>query len=129
MAEPALVVGGTAATGLVAATAIPGIDINAVICAMAGALFFVTYAPDLPAWKRAFYFVVSWIGGYYAAQEIVAREWTAYSGLPALLSSALVVTLLISVIEWVVTGKMPGWIKAAIGWAQQVFAKSGGTNG
>lgn len=113
--------------GLGGAAMLPGVDLNAVIGAMAGALFFVVWVQDLSKLGRFGYFVVSWIGGYLAASEAVARGLTLFSGLPALLFAALIVTVLISVIEWVKTGQMPGWIKT--GWELIRSIRFGDSNG
>ncbi|WVM88955.1 putative holin [Halopseudomonas pachastrellae] len=78
--------GTIAAAGLVgvsAASLIPGVDLEAVIGAFAGALFFMVMSKDL-SWKaRAANFLFSWIGGYFFAAEVVAREWATTSALPA----------------------------------------------
>lgn len=117
--------------GIGGASLIPGVDLNAVIGAWAGALFFVTWARDLSGWERLAYLFVSWIGGYLVAVEVVGQSLTIYSGLPALLSAALIVTALISVVEWLKGGRMPGWISAAIAWARRAIGPSGsgGNNG
>ncbi|MCY1358868.1 hypothetical protein D9M69_454150 [compost metagenome] len=77
-------------------------------------------------WSRLSYLVVSWVGGYYVAAELMGRAIAQFSGLPALVSAALIVTLLISVAEWGRGGKMPGWISAVLSWARP---GSGGSNG
>ena len=131
MAEPSTVavVAVPAVVGTTAAAMLPGVDLNAVIGAMAGALFFVAWARDLHPMARIAYLITSWIGGYFAAVEAVVQSFTRYSGLPALLSAALIVTALISVLEWIKTGQMPGWIKASISWTRGVLMRVGGSNG
>lgn len=133
MAEPSSVaaVAVPGVLGIGAAALIPGIDLNAVIGAWAGSLFFVTWARDLSIWSRLAYLVVSWVGGYFVAAELMGRSLTQFSGLPALLAAALIVTVLISVAEWVKGGKMPSWISAALGWARHALSRpgSGGGNG
>ncbi|MDH0896353.1 MULTISPECIES: putative holin [unclassified Pseudomonas] len=132
MAEPSTVAVAAipSVLGIGAASLIPGVDLNAVIGAWAGALFFVIWASDLAGWARLGYLFVSWVGGYYVAAELMGRAVTQYSGLPALLAAALIVTVLISVAEWVKGGKMPGWISTVIGFARHVLGRpdSGGSN-
>ncbi len=132
MAEPSTVAVAAVPSvlGIGAASLIPGVDLNAVIGAWAGALFFVTWARDLNGWARLAYLIVSWVGGYFVAAELMGRQVTQFSGLPALLSAALIVTVLISVAEWVKGGKMPSWISTAIGFARHALSKpGGGSNG
>lgn len=130
MAEPSItVVAGPAVVGITTAALLPGVDLNAVIGAWAGALFFVTWAKNLSAWARLGYLIVSWIGGYFAAVELVGQAVTKYTGLPALLAAAVIVTALISVVEWFSGGGMPGWIKAFLGWVRRAMPGAGGSNG
>ncbi|HBT58252.1 MAG TPA: hypothetical protein DEA92_14130, partial [Pseudomonas sp.] len=50
-----------------AASLVPGIDLEALIGAFAGALFFMVMSKDL-SWKaRAGNFLLSWVGGYFFA--------------------------------------------------------------
>ncbi|WP_428480997.1 putative holin, partial [Pseudomonas chlororaphis] len=49
------------------ASLIPGVDVNAVVGAFAGAMFFVVFAKELTAWARLGYFIASWVAGYYVA--------------------------------------------------------------
>lgn len=132
MAEPSSIAtaAGSSLLGITAASMIPGVDISAVIGACGGALFFVTWARDLSIWARLGYLVVSWIGGYFVATEMVGRGVTTFSGLPALIAAALIVTLLISVAEWVKGGQMPSWIRAVLAWTRHALGRpgSGGTN-
>ncbi|WP_037008893.1 putative holin [Pseudomonas sp. NBRC 111135] len=106
---------GTAVAGIGVASLFPGVDLNAVIGAFAGALFFVLYARDLTTKARVGYLLVSWVGGYYVAAEAVGRAWTEYSGLPALVAGACIVTALIGVLEWMVGGKAPTWLRTVLG--------------
>lgn len=121
MAEPsstALAVAAPTALGITAASLVPGVDLNAVIGAVGGALFFVAWARDLSVFARLAYLVVSWIGGYLVAAEVVGRGLSAYSGLPALVSGALIVTALISVADWVRGGQPPAWLRAVMSWVR-----------
>ena len=96
--------------GVSAASLIPGVDLEAVIGAFAGALFFMVMSKDL-SWKaRAANFLFSWIGGYFFAAEVVAREWATTSALPALLGGRFIVAFCVSIMEFVQTGKAPGWL-------------------
>lgn len=126
-ASTVAVVAVPAVVGVGGAAFLPGVDLNAVIGAMAGALFFVAWARDLSSWARISYLITSWIGGYFAAVEVVARSVTSYSGLPALLSAAVIVTVMISVLEWVKTGELPNWIKTVWGWFRSI--RVGNPNG
>ncbi|MBP5058932.1 hypothetical protein HUS95_27815, partial [Pseudomonas chlororaphis] len=58
---------GTAVVGMTTASLIPGVDVNAVVGAFAGAMFFVVFAKELTAWARLGYFIASWVAGYYVA--------------------------------------------------------------
>ncbi|MDG9928270.1 MULTISPECIES: putative holin [unclassified Pseudomonas] len=133
MAEPSAVAVAAvpSALGIGVASLFPGVDLNAVIGAWAGALFFVTWARDLSGWGRLAYLFVSWVGGYYIAAELMGRAVTQYSGLPALLGAAFIVTALIGVVEWGRGGLMPTWLRAVIAWARRALTPpgSGGSNG
>lgn len=121
MAEPsstALAVAAPTALGITAASLVPGVDLNAVIGAVGGALFFVAWARDLTVWSRLAYLFVSWIGGYLVAAEVVGRGLSTYSGLPALVSGALIVTALVSVADWVRGGQPPAWLRAVMSWVR-----------
>lgn len=105
MAEPSGAVAAAGAVGLTATAIIPGVDVNAVIGGFAGALLFVLWAHDLTIARRVGYLLASWVGGYYAATEAVGRGATQFSGLPALVTAALIVTILIGVLEWMIGGR------------------------
>ncbi|WP_028627678.1 putative holin [Metapseudomonas resinovorans] len=112
MAEPSA--GGIALLGLGGiggAALVPGVDMNAVIGAFAGAMFFVVYAKDLSALARIGYFIASWIVGYYVASEIIGREWAKTSGLVAFGGALFCVVVGTSLLEWVQGGKTPGWLR------------------
>ncbi|MCY1376078.1 putative phage holin [compost metagenome] len=101
---------------------------NAVIGAFAGALFFVLWAKDLAIFARLGYLVVSWIGGYTVAAEVIGRGLAEFSGLPALISAALIVTALVGMIEWMRGGQAPGWLRIVIAWIRALVG-AGGKNG
>ncbi|QLG95292.1 hypothetical protein HZF02_26615 [Pseudomonas yamanorum] len=116
MAEPSsgAVVAAQAAVGVAGVTTVslvPGVDVNAVVGAFAGAMFFVVYAKDLKPLARLGYFIASWILGYYVASEIIGRNWAATSGLVAFFGAMLCVGVGISLLEWFDGGKMPGWLR------------------
>lgn len=92
-----------------------GVDINAIIGAFAGAMFFVVQAKDLSVFSRIGYFLVSWIFGYYIAGELVGKKWVETSGLVAGIGALLCVYLGISLLEWVQGGKTPGWLRFIAG--------------
>ncbi|MCY1391384.1 putative phage holin [compost metagenome] len=130
MAEPGS--GSIAVAGLLGtlgvALAVPGVDMNAVVGSFGGALFFVLWARDLSVLARMGYLLVSWIGGYVSAAEAIGRGWTDYSGLPALISAALIVTALVGMIEWMRGGQAPGWLRIVIAWIRALVG-AGGKNG
>lgn len=96
--------------GVSAASLVPGVDLEAVIGAFAGALFFMVMSKDL-SWKaRAGNFILSWVGGYFFAAEVVARQWATTSALPAMIGGLFIVAVCISIMEFVQTGKAPGWM-------------------
>ena len=112
MAEPstgALAV--TAAVGMTTASLIPGIDVNAVVGAFAGAMFFVVFARELTPWSRFGYFLASWVLGYYVSSEVMGRNWANTSGLVAFFGALFCVVICISLLEWVHGGKTPGWLR------------------
>ncbi|AZC19556.1 putative holin [Pseudomonas sp. CMR5c] len=112
MAEPSAgVMAGTAVVGMTTASLIPGVDVNAVVGAFAGAMFFVVFAKDLSALSRLGYFIASWVAGYYVASEVVGRNLAATSGLVAFFGALFCVAICISLLEWVQGGKTPGWLR------------------
>ncbi|MCS9544626.1 phage holin family protein, partial [Pseudomonas aeruginosa] len=102
---------------------IPGVDVNAVIGGFAGALLFVLWAHDLTIARRLGYLLASWVGGYYAATEAVGRGATQFSGLPALVTAALIVTILIGVLDWMIGGRAPAWLQIVL---QRIVGMIGG---
>lgn len=96
--------------GVALASCIPQIDLNAVVCAFVGALIFVLWAKELSALQRVGYLLAGWIGGYYAAAEILAQAWTKTSGIAAFGCGLVTVLVSISVLESVNTGKLPKWL-------------------
>lgn len=96
--------------GVAVASCVPEIDLNAVVCAFAGALTFVLWAKELNVLQRLGYLLVGWIGGYYAAAEILAQAWTKTSGIAAFACGLVVVLVSISVLESFNTGKLPKWL-------------------
>lgn len=116
MAEPSsgAVMAAQAASGVVGVTAasfLPGVDVNAVVGAFAGAMFFVVFAKDLTMFARLGYFIASWVAGYYVAIEVMGRELAKASGLVAFFGAMLCVGVGISILEWLDGGKMPGWLR------------------
>ena len=126
MAEPSS--GAVLAAGVVGVTAVslwPGVDVNAVVGAFAGAMFFVVFAKDLTPLARLGYFIASWVAGYYVANEVIGREWAKTSGLVAFFGALLIVTVCISLLVWFGGGKMPGWLQ----WVADRFGFGGSRNG
>lgn len=109
--SPAIVAPAAAGAGGIALAAlIPGVDINAVIGAFAGALFLVVFSKDLSVMARLGYLVSSWIFGYFAATELTARVSMQSTGLAAFVGGLLCVAISISLLEWVQAGKAPAWL-------------------
>lgn len=92
------------------ATLLPGVDVPAVIGAFAGALFFVVFSSELSALARVGYLVSSWVFGYFAAVEAVSRGWLGSTGLAAAIGGLLCVTVCVSLLEWIQSGKTPVWL-------------------
>ncbi|MEO1830031.1 hypothetical protein CNQ84_00625 [Pseudomonas abyssi] len=114
--------GSIAAAGLVgvsAASLVPGIDLEALIGAFAGALFFMVMSKDLSWRARAGNFLLSWVGGYFFAAESVAREWSTTSALPAMLGGLFIVAVCVSILEFVQTGKAPAWLSIIPGFGKK----------
>lgn len=113
MAEPstcaALAVGGVA--GVCVASLFPGVDLNAVVGAFGGALFFIVFKQNISPIARAGYLVASWVFGYYVAVELLGRKWTATSGLASFLGALLCTVICVSLLEWGQGGRAPGWLR------------------
>jgi len=127
MAEPSsvAVAASVGIVGVTAASLSPGVDVNAVVGAFAGAMFFVVFAKELTPLARMGYFIVSWVGGYYVSVEVIGREWAKTSGLVAFFGALLIVTVGISLLSWFGGGKMPGWLQ----WLADRFGFGGSRNG
>lgn len=113
MAEPSLsaALGVTAASGAVAGAAVVGMDLNAVVGAFAGSMFFVVFARELATWDRLGYFLVSWIAGYYLSAELLGYGFARTSGWAAFVGALFVVTLGVTALEWLRGGQMPQWVR------------------
>lgn len=113
MAEPSsgAVLASAGIIGVTAASLSPGVDVNAVVGAFAGAMFFVVFSKDLTPLAKLGYFIASWVAGYYVANEVIGREWARTSGLVAFFGALLIVTVGISLLVWFGGGKMPAWLQ------------------
>ena len=112
MPEPSsAAIAATGVVGISGAALMPGVDMNAVVGAFAGAMFFVVFARDLSTWHRIGYFIASWIAGYYVAGELTGREIARTSGLIAFAGALFCVVVGTSLLEWVQGGKTPGWLR------------------
>lgn len=98
------------ASGIVLATILPGVDLNAVIGAFGGAFCFVIFAKNISIWQRFFYLLAGWVGGYAWAGESAAQSWLKTSLFSSYVAGLLCVTVCMSVLEAIETGKMPRWI-------------------
>lgn len=104
--------------GVAVASCLPQIDLNSVVCSFVGALIFVLWAKELSVLQRVGYLLAGWVGGYYAAAEVLAQAWTKTGGIAAFGCSLITVLVSISVLETFSTGKLPKWLTelpAAIG--------------
>ncbi|MCY1366251.1 putative phage holin [compost metagenome] len=108
---------------------LPGVDMNAVVGAFAGAMFFVVYAKELSALARIGYFIASWIVGFYVASEFTARDWAETSGLCAFAGALLCVVIGTGVLDWAKGGAAPAWLKIALAWLRSLLGGAGGRNG
>jgi|TARA_X000001388_G_scaffold3203_6_gene2337 hypothetical protein len=104
------VIAGAGVATVTAASLIPGVNLEAVTAAFAGALFFMVFSKDLSWVAKAGYFVFSWIAGYFLSAEMVARGWTETAAIPAMFGGIFAVVVCISLMEWIQEGKTPGWI-------------------
>ena len=113
MAEPStgVVVMATGALGVTAASLFPGVDLNAVVGAFGGALFFIVFKQNIPPLARAGYLIASWVFGYFVAVELLGRKWTATSGLASFLGGLLCTVICVSLLEWGQGGRAPGWLR------------------
>jgi hypothetical protein len=101
MSEP---ISGLTVTGTLAGAGLfgwfAGLDYGVVFGAFAGAVFYVTSAADLSAWRRVSYFTVSFLAGIFAAGVAGAKlaKYLDYDkpldALGAVIISALAVQLL-----------------------------------
>jgi len=123
MAEPSLGVLGGVAAGVTVGAAWAGLDLNAVMGALAGSLLFVLFAPDLSIYKRIGYFLVSLVAGYYGSAELIGVGAARTSGGASFMCAALVVTISITILEWIRGGKMPEWLRSLLD------RRGGGSNG
>lgn len=100
-----------AVVGIGAAALLPGIDINAVIGAFAGAMLFVVHAKDLKIKTRIGFMLASWIFGYYIAAELISRDYARTSGLAAFFGGLVCVAICAGIIEWLQGGNAPAWLR------------------
>jgi len=112
MAEPstttAIVVAAAAGAGLAAT---PWIDGYALVGGFFGALFFVVFNKDPSFLASVGYLMTSWAFGYFAAGEATAQGWSVTSGMAAMGSATVFVTVATGVLQWFKGGKMPTWWK------------------
>ena len=122
--------GAVAVAGLIGigGASLLGFDVNAVIGAFAGAMFFIVYAKDLSHLGRLGYFIASWIVGYYIASELIARGWAQTSGLAAAVGAAGFVIAAVGFLDWAKGGKAPAWLRIALSWLRNAIG-AGGRNG
>lgn len=105
MAEPTSTAAGTVAVvggGLVGI--LYGIDTNAAIGALCGALVYLSAAREVPALKRIMYFVISLVMGYQFAPELASSQIFGFqpitlTGPAAFVASALVIVTTLAAIR------------------------------
>ncbi len=118
MAEPTSTIPALLVGGVPFATAL-GFDPLTVIGAGGGAGMFCMMAYWIPHfWLKLGYFLISWIFGYvFAVQVVLPASWSFVSwlndapGIKGFFAAFLVVLVCTGLIEFVRTGKLPGWIK------------------
>lgn len=107
-------IAGAAGIGTIA-TLYPSVDLNAVIGAFGGAFCFILFAKDINNWQRFGYLIVGWIGGYFAAAEMLSLAWTRTSGFSSFIAGLVCVVVCISIIEAIQTGTWPAWLQSLVG--------------
>lgn len=100
MTEPAT---GTAiaiaATSVTVTSWLLGLDGNAIVGALAGAVLMVMSAKDVRWYARVLYLAISWTMGYIAAPEITEHLPIDQTGVAAFIAAALIVTVTLQTIE------------------------------
>ncbi len=99
------------ATGVTIASFFPGLDLSSVVGAFGGSFFFILFAKDISAWQRMGYLIVGWIGGYFAAAELMSLAWTKTSGFSSFAAGLFCVAICISLVEAIQTGRAPKWLQ------------------
>ena len=113
MTEPGSTVAIASATaaGVGLTSLMLGVDGSALVGAFGGALFFVVFAGDLRLRTALGYLLASWVFGYFAAGEVVGREWLGTSGIAAFIGALLCVVICTGLLEWLKGGKPPFWLR------------------
>lgn len=101
--------------GIAAAACMPQIDLNAVVGSFVGSLVFVLWAKELSLLQRVGYLIAGWVGGYFAAAEILAQAWTKTSGITSFGCGLVTVLASVGILEYLKTGKWMAQLLAAIG--------------
>ena len=110
MAEPNTATVATAATLTAAlASALPGVDANAVIGAFCGASLFVISAKELGLFERLAYLVISFLIGYLGGPATLGSI-IEHSAVAAFIASAVAVTAGLRAIEGAKTLDLKGWL-------------------
>lgn len=111
MAEPSIAVhAGSATVSAAILTLLPGIDANAVIGALCGAvLFFVSTQQELPLWIRLVYLPISFVIGYLGGPAVLG-EMVEASAVSAFIGAAITVTAGLRVIDGVRTLDLKTWL-------------------
>lgn len=112
MAEPSTV--GIVVAGVVGSAGLgalfPGLDLAALVGAFGGAFLFVASSDNMPPIRRVCYLFAGWIGGYFAAAELLGLTWTKTSGFSGFICGVVCVAVATGVLEWLHTGAMPRWL-------------------
>lgn len=93
------------------ASALLGLDGNAVLGAFAGAALMALSAKDVGVIARVVYLLVSGVMGYIAAPELMKHMPLQESGVAAFVAASLVVTVTLQLIERVKTLDLTVWFR------------------
>lgn len=99
----------TTAAGVGLATLVPWIDVNALIGAIFGAAVVAMTQKDLKPWARLLGLLLSTLGGYISAPEIVAQTVMTQTGPAAAAGAVLIIPLLLKALAQVEKLEFGSW--------------------
>lgn len=91
----------TTAAGVGLATLVPWMDVNALIGAIFGAAVVAMSQKTLTPWSRLLGLLLSTLGGYISAPEIVAQTAITQTGPAAAAGAVLIIPLLLKMLVYV----------------------------